>query len=778
MFTIQVIFFSLFPLFFFGLPISGLLFPDEPISERWVKVPFLGLASTVLITQNLVYIDLPVKESAVWVWCLGIILWVVWLFVILRSNFPPPRFSISRHSFLIGITLFSIYVIQGFGIFGSSARYYVGRAWYDQYNYVVIAQFLTDYPFSTSSINLMDQPYAQRGAALKYDRIGQSVYHAFVLTSASSDAKSTFEVTIFIYPLLTAIAVFWIARSHYSDSRALIAMLWAGILPSLTMVHLESFFSQALGTPFLLIFPFFLQNIRGKYSTKATLAAAIILAAGVSIYTEFLLLYLFEFFLVFLAWTAHQQYPSISLYWASKRQYHIRFIKPEKISLDTGIQLFTNCTLLIISSILLNVSFFYGILQISRRANVHGFFSGIYPWGYSLEGIARVWFGDWSVLWPQFSILFNILGVVLIVAAYAGLILNWIRQKTYINFTLFCLCALPLGLRMLGQGYQYQFYKLLLTISPLFIIGLIYFVSPRFSLSANRIFSMQKGLKAEKVLLGAAMLIILSGGSAFSMAYRSGSGKTLEEVGRGAAHLLLAKETREMQGLLQTTHDKEILISYQDDFYNGNYLRGWLAYFARNNKVYLTDPAIGDTTVQVINMLGPHIKELPIGSLIVTSGRFPCHGNVVGEGTKLKLKNDMFQVYEISGSTWAFIDQFLNPNGIEKSSSGEPYMWIGDEVASIVLYSTDEDIVSFQLRLYPGPSLPEGTPRTLEISNSESKVQVIVSGELREQNVDIPISAGRNEIKLHVLERPTQWLSNDPRTLLVNISNLCQFEMK
>ena len=66
--TALVIFFSLFPLFFFGFPISGLLFPDEPISKRWVKVPFLGLALVVLVTQNLVYADIPVKESTLWVW--------------------------------------------------------------------------------------------------------------------------------------------------------------------------------------------------------------------------------------------------------------------------------------------------------------------------------------------------------------------------------------------------------------------------------------------------------------------------------------------------------------------------------------------------------------------------------------------------------------------------------------------------------------------------------------------------------------------------------------
>jgi hypothetical protein len=779
MFTLQVIFFSLFPLFFFGLPISGLLFPDEPISERWVKAPFLGLASTVLITQNLVYMDLPLKESAVWVWCLGIILWAIWLFAVLRSNFRPIRFSINKHAFLIGIILFSVYVIQGFGIFGSSAKYYVGRAWYDQYNYVAIAQFLADYPFSTSSIDLMDQPYAHRAITFKDDRIGQSVYHAFVLTSAHADAKSTFEVTILIYPLLTAVAVFWIARSLSSVSHALIAMLWAGILPSLTMIHLESFLSQALGTPFLLIFPFFLRDIRAKYSTKATIAGAIILAAGVSIYAEFLLLYLSELFLVLLAWAAGQYLLSISFNRVNNREHHIRIITPEKISLNAGIQLFANCSLLIISSILLNVGFFQGILPVSIRANSHGILPGIYPWGYTMEGLTRLWFGDWSVLSP-FNTLLNFLGVVLIVAAYVGLILNWIRQKTYINFTVLCLCVLPLGLRMLGQGYQYQFYKLILTFSPLFIIGLLYFFEqPRVSFGANRIFSiLQRGLKAENVLFGAAMLMILSGGSALSMAYRSGFGKTLEQVGRGGGHLLLANETREIQGLLQSTHDKEILISYWDDFYNGAYLNAWLAYFARNNRVFLTNPRLVGITVPDINMLRLNTKDLQIGSLIITSGRFPCDGEVVGKGAKLVLKNDMFQVHRISGSTWAFIDQFLNPNGIEKNSSGERFMWIGDEAASIVLYSGNENIVSFQFHLYPGLSLPEGTPRTLEISNSESNVQVIVRQELREQNIDIPIHPGRNEIIFRVLERPTQWLDNDPRTLLVNISNLCQFKMK
>ena len=229
----------------------------------------------------------------------------------------------------ISIALLFVYIIQGFGIFGSSAKYYVGRAFFDEYNYNSIAQFLADYPFSTSSIQVAYQPYAQKAVSLKYDRIGQSAYQAFILSSADTDAKSTFEVVIFIYPILVAIAIFWAARSLFTTQLAWLAMLWAGILTSLTMVHLESFLSQALGIPFLLVFPLFFQFVRDKFSVRSVLAASIILAAGISLYTEYLYLYFFEILLIFLAWAFYELFLHISVNKVGDREYNVKILALE-----------------------------------------------------------------------------------------------------------------------------------------------------------------------------------------------------------------------------------------------------------------------------------------------------------------------------------------------------------------------------------------------------------------------------------------------------------------
>jgi len=651
----------------------------------------------------------------------------------------------------------------------------VARAWFDQYNYVALAQFLSDYHFSTPPEAVLTQPYAEKAVSIKDDRIGQSVYHAFVASSSNSDAKTTFEVTIFLLPILAAVAIYGIARTNYSPFIASIALLCAGILPSLAMMHLESFLSQSLGTPFLLIFPLFIVEIKERFTIRSLLAGAMILSAAISIYTEFTPLYIFEIILVFLGWLGGQ----VSLERRREGKLGLSMTLAYKIPLRDLILVLMRYAALILISLLLNIGFIYGIRNVVSRTNVPGLLQGVYPWSFQLEGLTRLWFGDWSVASPGSEFLLTLLSIGMAIAAYTGLFMNWAKRKTPLNFTTLMLSILPLGFLLLGSGYMYQFYKLQLTVSPLYIIGVVYWIDlARRQRPVDENTRMQGRLNSKSILFtGLILIMAVSGASTFSMTYRSGVGKTQSEIGRGDGSLLVSQEIKDLANLLQSVNHKDVLISIRDSSNGGGFLNGWISYFARNNRIYVTNPRISDTSVPDLSAQNINISSLPGGSILINSAQEPCEGELAGFQIASLMKNKMVHVYQISTGNWVFIAQVINPNGLENDADGTPLIWIGNSPASMIVYAGKAGLLKIQANLRPGQSIPVETPRNLEITNLDVTRTITVQGQASNQAIEIPVSSGRNEIKFQVLEKPTQTLGKDPRTLLVMIKNYCQMKI-
>jgi hypothetical protein len=143
------------------------------------------------------------------------------------------------------------YLVYVIGLFLVGVRHYVGRGWGDVLNYVTIAEFLEHVPFHTPLPELSQQPYLFQAAILKTDRIGQSILHAFLTTSAFSDARTLFEPAILLTPPLVVCAVALLGRQmDLPEGPATTAALLAGLMPSIALVHLEGFLSQSLSIPF------------------------------------------------------------------------------------------------------------------------------------------------------------------------------------------------------------------------------------------------------------------------------------------------------------------------------------------------------------------------------------------------------------------------------------------------------------------------------------------------------------------------------------------------
>ena len=152
------------------------------------------------------------------------------------------------------------------------------------FNYVSMAQFFADFPFHSS---LSDQGFLVAAQSLKYDRIGQSVLHAFMMVSSDGDAQQSFGSTIFLSPFLMFFGFLTVAGRLIPPSPvSYLAALAGALSPTVATVHLECFLSQSMCMPFLLLWPGAVAYLIDRPSWRAVLLAGLLNRSA--IYTELL----------------------------------------------------------------------------------------------------------------------------------------------------------------------------------------------------------------------------------------------------------------------------------------------------------------------------------------------------------------------------------------------------------------------------------------------------------------------------------------------------------
>src|SRR5262249_32877640 len=140
----------------------------------------------------------------------------------------------------------------------------------------------------------------------------------------------------------------------------------------------------------------------------------------------------------------------------------------------------------------------------------------------------------------------------------------------------------------LGTEFGYQFYKLLLSVSPLLVVGIMIVERETEEILARTPFFIFL------VRTGTVILFVFMCLGTVDMVVRAGIGKTEAQVGRGGAHKLLTPATRKVQNVLSKMRKKDVSIIWMDDFLGGGYINAWLAYFARHNRVWLRNPFLSD----------------------------------------------------------------------------------------------------------------------------------------------------------------------------------------
>jgi len=627
-----------------GLPVAWILNGRRPLTELgWVKVPFLGLTTIVLVLQNLVYLDVPIRWSAPFVWGAAGLLWV-WLF---RSG--QLRISFARLPRALYLACVLVYLLHGLGLLLVGARYYVGRCWTDEYNYTVTAQSFMEKQYVVPVRDVGSRPDLVRAWFPSHsDRIGAEIVQGFFAVSSGADAKTLFEPTILVGVVLVVLAIYALCR-HLRLARgpALATALAAGLLPGLALMHLESFLSQALATPLLLYLPAGLSDVCQRPRWGRIAGLGLILAGGTAIYAEYWLIFLgLTVLMVGLA--------------AVRRRWRWRLL---------------GCGLALAAAPgLCNPGFVVVLLQIQRvlTASNYPWMPRVYPWAFQAEGLTHVWvgplFGGRFQLGPGFA---RVCGLGLTTLGYLGLLNAFRRQagasrasgwepRRWRALTLtagiLALALLPLAVLARDDKHPYQFYKLLLTMSPLLAVGLALLCQNLLPGAATHgraqiaTGSPRWRLGITVLLLGAVAFLGASG--TCRMAVRSSFLQVYERCNAG---LFLAADMREAQDRLATLRNRDVLIAapYSPP---QEFLAGWLAYFARGNRVLLGHPMINDLDVEQVGnpggvflAVGP--RTLPEGLLLLTSkGTF--HPGTEGS-SRLLWGNNTYELWEPGPGPWA-----------------------------------------------------------------------------------------------------------------------------
>ena len=185
-------------------------------------------------------------------------------------------------------------------------EWYYGKGHFDQLNYVLLAEFLKEEPYSTSEQDIGLRPWLVRPVGfqdtaeqlgmnsgpgvemigLKKERIGQSIITAEISVWSGTDGKGGYAATVIFFLTLLAICLYVLLRETGIDRfMAGSGALLAAFLPAVTRLSLDGFLSQV---SILFVFPFFASLLRRQElsARSFTLFFSLTLAYLVAAYSE------------------------------------------------------------------------------------------------------------------------------------------------------------------------------------------------------------------------------------------------------------------------------------------------------------------------------------------------------------------------------------------------------------------------------------------------------------------------------------------------------------
>ena len=535
-----------------------------------------GFFLVVLIPQNLVYLGVPVRISA-WL-ILGGALVQVWLcrhkFVAwLRTFSSNDEIRTLAVVILLTITFHGVVPIrQGLG-------WYYGKGYEDQLNYVLLAEFLKEEPYSTSTHDTGLRPLvlvkrAELALEFKKQRIGQSIVTAEISVWSGTDAKAGYAATVIFFLTLLAISLYVLLRKNGIDCfMAGSGALLGAVLPVVTRLSLDGFLSQI---SILFVFPFFASLLRHEdlKARSFTLFFSLTLTYLAAAYSEIAPIGFCTFFL------------------------GVLFIRH-----DT----FRAKRLILMSAVLLtalmNLCYLRNLIAFLEQqfyVAVNGtYMDRMAPNLLSLRGWSELVLGATNS--APLALFFDYFSLLLGILCLGGVIFLSRRERLISGAILLpgILVILYLATRALPSSYPIA--KITLTLLP-FAIGLLFVCLSR--VAAN---NQDHAIGFLKKLLYA---IIVTAAAAGSARYYS-------EVLKNEGWLRYLREPRfldvcrELEGI----RNKRVLVFETDSL-----LTPWLCYHARHNDVYFDDRSISDGPIPSFSRFAK-VPDLANVDVVVTRDR-------------------------------------------------------------------------------------------------------------------------------------------------------------
>jgi hypothetical protein len=661
-----------------------------------------GLFLVVLIPQNLVYLGVPVRISA-WL-VLGAALLQVWvcrhkIFAWRRTFYSNAEVRTLAVIILVTTLFHCVVPIQ------QGLEWYYGKGYDDQINYVLLAEFLKEEPYSTSEQEIGLRPWLVRPVGfrdsaeqlglrpgpglqmtgLKKQRVGQSIITAEISVWSGTDAKAAYAATVIFFLTVLATSLYTLLRETGLDRFiAGSGALLAAFLPVVTRLSLDGFLSQ---TSILFVFPFIACLLR-RHDLRAgsfTLLFSLTLAYLVSAYSEIASIGLCILFL------------------------GVIFVRRDK---------FRTKRLMLMSAILLtalvNPYYLNNLIefleqQYSYAANAASM-AHMAPNLLTLRGWSELFFGGSAPL----ALVFDYSTVLLGVLVLAGAIFLSSSDRLIFGVILLPVMLVIIYLASRTSSSYYPIAKLTLSVLPL-VTGLVFVALSR--IAANK---QDRPIGVLKNILSAMIVAAAAAGSVRYYFEVLNNGGVLKDI-REARFLSVCRE-------LEKIKNKRVLV-----FETHAWLSPWLYYHARHNDVYFDGRFISDTSFPPLDPFSkfPDLKSV---DFVATRDRIV---DLRAPGVSC-----LTLVVDTSGENW---------------EDGEVRYWLGPP-AALRLLALQPISANLKMRLTPGP---DATALPVDYFLADDQGHVF-QGELWGKNVEarrINLPQGLSKLQLSVKAK-----GNDPNT--------------
>jgi hypothetical protein len=731
-------------LFLLGTPFRWLLNGCRPLGRaEWLEVPAVGIAVIVLVLHNLVYLDIPIGRCVGWIWLSVALLWGVmaWRRQILASlgGYPLTVFAVGL----------AVFCVQGLGLFIMGAEWYAGRAHSDQYNYTAVAQFLTDWPFSTTLRQIGYHPYLIDAIKLKYDRIGVMLLQGWFAATAHLDARTLFEPTILLCPTLVVLAIHSLGRRvGLRPGQALLAAACAGLLPGLALVHLESFLGHALSIPLLFFCLLALYDLVEKPGLLPVLRVGLLLSATTAIYTEL----------------APLLAGLVVLILGGALLFRVLRVRSALLCLVALPALM----------VLLNPLYLPILYRICQRSMINTSTNGfvdLYPWAFQLQGLGCLWVCDlWAakhgnnpwIGWGSLAVTVHaVFGLLRLWSNH----LAWMRQSWRdVRFRHSLLLAtgvvvvglLPLLVLARGTECPYQLYKLLLSVSPLLVLGVAVGVTPTRLPKPAETTAQQLPWTRRQVAAGLLpLLFVLMLATSGTIAMALQSTNTSESAAwRGSGQYITGNPCwRGVLSFVRAAPPSNLILAAGPNVFKNC----WPAYFARRHQVWLTNPAINDANrVDTDFPEAAHVLDLntvPTDAYLLTGG-WTAMCTQVGGDAQIFWANPIFQIWKLGPGPLVIRTHIDKPTYIWYDNG--PYsitLGVGPQPALMHFWARRAGQLRLTGSFLPAPKLPPGATLRIRFTNAQGQSSSVLckSGK---QTVSLPLEAGKSVVKVECLASP------------------------